>query len=134
MILLGNHPDDGSPIYAIRSPFGPYIQCGEATDENPRPKGCWLPKGFDVTDASLEIALELLTFPRVLGQHPDTGADVVLALERFGVTICSAIVLGGTRRRTSRLLEPQEDFLTCTLDQAVTLLEEIKKRLPDASG
>ncbi len=56
MINLGNHPDDGLPVYAIRSPFGPYIQCGNASDANKTPRGCWLPAGLDITD---EIVVRL---------------------------------------------------------------------------
>jgi DNA topoisomerase I len=86
MIHLGNHPDDGLPVYAIRSPFGPYLQCGDASDTHPTPRGCWLPSGWDIGDLSLETALQLLAFPKTLGPHPVTGADVVIHLQQIGAT------------------------------------------------
>jgi DNA topoisomerase I len=127
-MILGNHPVDGLPIVAIRSPFGPYIQHGEASDANPKPRGCWLPEGWDITDVSLECALELLTFPRNLGPHPVTGADVVIHLQQIGATIRSEVMIGGTRRHAVAKLEPQGEVLTFTLNQAVRLLDRVGRR------
>ena len=123
MIPIGTHPDDGLPIYAIRSPFGPYLQCGEATDTTPTPRGCWLPSGWDITDISLEIALQLLAFPKILGPHPVTGVDVVVHLEKIGAAIRSETIIHGIQRHCVTKLEPQDEVLTVTLDQAVKLLD-----------
>jgi DNA topoisomerase-1 len=82
MMRLGNHPENGLPVFLVRSPFGMYIQYGEATEEQPRPQGCWLPAEWDARDVSLETALEFLTFPRKLGSHPVTGADVTIHLQQ----------------------------------------------------
>jgi DNA topoisomerase I len=128
MIRIGRHPDDGLPIYAIRSPFGPYLQFGDATDTTPTPRGCWLPCGWDITDISLETALQLLAFPKNLGPHPVTGVDVVVHLERIGAAIRSETIIGGIQRHCVTKLEPQDDVLTVTLDQAVTLLDRVGNR------
>ena len=128
MICIGNHPDDGLPIYAIRSPFGPYLQCGDATDENTTPRGCWLPSGWDITDISLENALQLLAFPRNLGPHPVTGVDVVVHLQNFGAAIRSETIINGTQRHCVTKVEPQDEVLTLTLDQAVELLDRVGNR------
>ena len=128
MIHLGDHPDNGLPIYAIRSPFGPYIQCGDASDLNRKPGGCWVPNCWDITDLSLEIALQLLSFPRTLGPHPATGADVVIHLQHCGATIRSEIIVGGTQRPCVTMLEPQDAVLGLTLGQAIELLNRVVER------
>jgi len=125
MIHLGNHPEDGLPVYAIRSPFGPYVQCGDASETNRTPRGCWLPSGWDVGDLSLETALQLLAFPKTLGTHPVTGVDVVIHLQQIGATIRSETIIGGTQRHCVTKLEPQDEVLTFTLDQAVNLLDRV---------
>lgn len=128
MIHIGSHPDDGLPIYAIRSPFGPYLQCGDATDSIPTPRGCWLPSGWDITDISLEIALQLLAFPKNLGPHPVTGVDVVVHLEKIGAAIRSETIIHGTQRHCVTKMEPQDEVLTITLDQAVKMLDRVGNR------
>jgi len=128
MILLGIHPDNGLPICAIRSPFGPYIQCGDATEANPRPVGSWLPSCLDVTDVSLETAIQLLTFPRVLGRHPITGADVKIQLRQSGAVVRSEVIIDGTQRHAVTRLEPENEVLSFTLDRAVQLLNRVGKR------
>jgi DNA topoisomerase I len=128
MLQLGSHPDDGLPVYVIRSPFGPFLQCGDASDTDPTPRGCWLPSGWDITDLSLEAALQLLAFPKNLGPHPITGVDVVIHLQQIGATIRSETIIGGTQRHCVTKLEPQDELLTFTLDQAVELLDRVGNR------
>ena len=128
MIRVGSHPDDGLPIYAVCSPFGPYLQCGEASDHNPTPRGCWLPAGWDVADISIDSALQLLAFPKNLGPHPTTGVDVVIHLEKIGAAIRSETMIEGTQRHCVTRLEPQDEILTFTLEQAVKLLDRVGNR------
>lgn len=81
---LGRHPETGEAIYALTGRFGPYVQLGQATDENPKPKRASLPKGMSAGDAPLELAVRLLSLPRVLGAHPETGKPVEAGIGRFG--------------------------------------------------
>jgi hypothetical protein len=123
---LGDDPETGLPVFAVRSPFGPYIQCGEASETNRMPPGCWLPSPWDVSDLTLEVALQLLTFPRTLGPHPETGADVVVDLKQIGATIRSEIIIDGTQRHCVTKLVPEHDVLSLTLEQAVELLNRVR--------
>ncbi len=81
--VLGDDPD-GLPISLRTGRFGPYIQRGEATEAQPKPDRASLPKGWAADSLTLERALELLSLPRVIGPHPETGALVEAAIGRFG--------------------------------------------------
>lgn len=80
--LLG-HDDDGEPIKLRSGRFGPYVQRGEATEENPKPPRASIPKGVELDAVDLKLALDLLSLPRFIGEHPD-GGPVEAAIGRFG--------------------------------------------------
>ncbi|MQC17934.1 MAG: type I DNA topoisomerase, partial [Chloroflexi bacterium] len=75
---LGNDPETQQPVYLKTGRFGPYFQIGEDPEpkskEKPRRASLW--PGMTMEDVTLEDALMALEFPKVLGQHPDTGKDV----------------------------------------------------------
>lgn len=70
-------------MYLLFGQYGPYVQRGQVSDENPKPKRASLPKGAKPEDLSLEDALGLLRLPRLLGEHPD-GGKIQAGLGRFG--------------------------------------------------
>ena len=75
---LGNDPETQQPVYLKTGRFGPYFQIGEDPEpkskDKPRRASLW--PGMTMEDVTLEDALMALEFPKVLGQHPDTGKDV----------------------------------------------------------
>ncbi len=75
---------DGNPISLRSGRFGPYVQRGEATEAQPKPDRASLPKGWSAESLTLERALELLSLPRQIGPHPETGEMVEAAIGRFG--------------------------------------------------
>ena len=75
--------DNGDEISLRSGRFGPYVQRGEATEENKKPKRASLPKGWQADEMTLEKALTLLSLPRVIGEHPDGGA-ISSNFGRFG--------------------------------------------------
>ena len=75
---------DGIEISLRAGRFGPYVQKGEATTENPKPPRASLPKGWESSELTLERALELLSLPRQIGPHPEDGVMVESAIGRFG--------------------------------------------------
>lgn len=113
---LGNHPDDGSPVYVLNGRFGPYVQLGEVTEENKKPKRVSLLKGMKPTDIDLELALSLLELPRSLGNHPETGKEVKAGVGRYGPFVL--------HDGSFKSLKKEDDVLAIQLDRAVELLKE----------
>ncbi|RYZ69704.1 MAG: DNA topoisomerase I, partial [Proteobacteria bacterium] len=64
---LGKDPKTGEPIYVLNGRYGPYVQLGDATDENAKPKRVSLTQGLEPENVTLEIALQLLELPKSLG-------------------------------------------------------------------
>ncbi len=117
---LGTHPDDGQPIFVKTGRFGPYVQLGEPDPEDTKkkPKRASLLKGMVPGDVTLEIALELLALPKVLGQDAD-GVDVQAFHGRYGPYV--------KRGDDTRSLAPEDDLLTLTLERALELLAQERK-------
>ncbi|XP_058215299.1 uncharacterized protein LOC131326515 isoform X1 [Rhododendron vialii] len=84
--LIGLHPGSNDKILLKKGPYGFYLQLGEDS------KGC-VPKRAsvsqvkDVDSITLEVAIELLRYPVMLGNHPDSRQPVMLKLARFGFSI-----------------------------------------------
>lgn len=82
--ILGKHPETGENIYLLIGRYGPYVQLGEVTETNKKPKRGSLLKGMTPEDVDLPTALKLLSLPRTLGVHPETGLEVKAGVGRFG--------------------------------------------------
>lgn len=86
--LLGTDGED--EIWLKDGRFGPYVQRGEPTPENKKPRRTSLPKkgkeflpGWSPAEVDLAKAVQLLTLPRKVGDHPE-GNQVSANLGRFG--------------------------------------------------
>lgn len=115
---LGNHPETGMPILLMKGRFGPYLQLGERSDENPKPRTSSIPKNISPEDLTLEKAVEILSLPRLVGKHPEDNVDIVAGIGRFG-----PFIKHGKEYRN--LGSPSEVF-TVTLNEALKLLAEPK--------
>jgi DNA topoisomerase-1 len=121
---LGIDPETGAPVFLLIGSYGPYVQLGEATEENKKPKRASLPKGTTPDNVTLEMALGLLSLPRELGSHPETGAKVKAGLGRFGPYVVHDL---GKEGKDYRSLKKDDDILTIGLERALELLAEPKK-------
>ncbi|MEQ9661207.1 MAG: type I DNA topoisomerase [Parasphingopyxis sp.] len=80
--VLGVHPDTGAEIEFKTGRFGPYVEMGQGEDE--KPKRASIPKDVARADVDLEMAVKLLSLPRIVGQHPETGKNIEAAIGRYG--------------------------------------------------
>ena len=120
---VGLHPDTGEPIYLRIGPYGPYVQLGDSTEDNPNPKRASLPKGLSPEQLTLETAVGLLRLPRLLGVHPDSGAPIKASQGRFGPYVVHD---QGKEGRDYRSLKGEDDVLTISLERALELLAQPK--------
>ena len=75
--------DAGDEISLRSGRFGPYVQRGEATEDNKKPPRASLPKGWQADEMDLQKALTLLSLPREIGEHPD-GGTIASNFGRYG--------------------------------------------------
>ena len=120
---LGTDPETGDEIYLLFGQYGPYLQLGQVSEENPKPKRASLPKGVKPEELGLEDALGLLRLPRQLGEHPE-GGKVQAGLGRFGPYVVHD---KGKAEKDYRSLKADDDVLLITLERAIELLAMPKK-------
>ncbi|MEK7183806.1 MAG: type I DNA topoisomerase, partial [Patescibacteria group bacterium] len=119
---LGVDPKSGQKIIVRTGRFGPYVQVGDATDENPKPPRASLNKNQLMDTLTVADALKLLIFPRNLGKL-ENGEDLIVNKGPYGPYMKSGAV--------NVTLPPEIDPSEVTFEQAKTLFAEgaEKKRL-----
>ena len=120
---LGTDLGTGLPIFVLDGRFGPYVQLGEKTKENPKPRRASIPKGRDPATVSQEEALKYLSLPRILGTHPETGKEIIASIGRFGPYIM--------HDGDFRSLKKGDDGYSVELPRALEILKEEKKTKRD---
>jgi DNA topoisomerase-1 len=116
--VLGKDPVSGLDVVVKSGRFGPYIQLGEATDygEGEKPKRAGIPKNTSPADMEFELALKLLSLPREIGKHPETGEPITAGIGRFGPFV--------RHEKTYASLEAGDEVFDVGLNRAVTLIAE----------
>ncbi|MCY4620818.1 MAG: type I DNA topoisomerase [bacterium] len=119
--ILGTDPASGLTVLARNGRYGPYVQLGkQVTGSRQKPKRTSLLAGMELDSLSLEDALRLLSLPRPVGDHPDTGQTILAGLGRYGPYLKM-----GTEYRN---LDNQELLFGITLEEAVTVMNRPKTR------
>jgi DNA topoisomerase I len=121
--VLGIDPESGLEVTLRTGRFGPYVQLGEAVDGE-KPKRSGIPRGMPIEDVDLERALGLLSLPREVGKHPETGEPIKAGIGRFGPYV--------QHEKTYASLESGDEVLTIGLNRAVTLIAEKLAKGPRA--
>jgi len=78
--VLGKHPQTGEDIVRKSGRFGPYIEMGSGKEA----KRSSIPKDLGEEGLSLDWAVKLLSLPREIGNHPETGNPITASLGRYG--------------------------------------------------
>jgi DNA topoisomerase-1 len=116
MRTLGKNPETDEDITVRRGPWGLYVQQGEPdpADKKAKPKRTSLPRGMDGETMTLEQALGLLSLPRFVGIHPETGLPIEANLGRFGPYVKMGAIFGS--------LDKDDDILSVGLNRAVDVI------------
>jgi DNA topoisomerase-1 len=101
-------PEDGAPAKKGKKPTGPKPRTGS------------LLRTMDLETITLEDALRLLSLPRVVGVDPATGEEITALNGRYGPYL--------KRGTDSRSLATEEQMFTVTLDEALKIYAEPKRR------
>ena len=110
---LGTNPDTGEEIAVRRGPYGLYVQQGEPQGKE-KPKRMSLPRGMEGDSITLEQALGLLSLPRLVGLHPETGDRIEAGIGRFGPYVKMGAIFAS--------LDRDDDVITLGLNRAVDVL------------
>ncbi len=78
--ILGQHPETGQDVNRKSGRFGPYVEMGEGKEA----KRASIPKDIPTEDFGLDWAIKLLSLPRTLGDHPESGQPITASIGRYG--------------------------------------------------
>lgn len=122
---IGDDPETGLTVFVNSGPYGPYVQLGETDQaEDGKPKRASLFASMDPYEISLEVALQLLSFPKVIGNDPESGDPIVAQNGKFGPYLTK----GTGEKPDTRSLESEDQLLTVTLQDALYLFSQPKRR------
>ncbi|MFI4997278.1 MAG: type I DNA topoisomerase [Hyphomicrobiales bacterium] len=107
--VLGKDEATGLDVTLRDGRFGPYLQLGEGE----KPKRASLPKGLSPAAVDLAKALELLSLPREVAKHPETGEPILAGIGRYGPYV--------QHGKTFANLEQADDVLVIGANRAIDL-------------
>ncbi len=120
--ILGQDPETGLDVHVKNGRFGPYIQLGDTGETEDKPKRAGIPKGKTPQQVELEYALKLLSLPRLVGTHPETGDDIMADIGRYGPYVKAG--------KQSASLETPDEVFEIGVNRAVTVIAERKAKGP----
>ncbi len=125
MRLLGVHPETGEDITLKRGPYGLYVQQGEPdpADKKAKAKRSSLTRGMDPELLTLDQAVGLLSLPRLVGLHPESGQKIEAGVGRFGPYVKMGAIYAS--------LDRDDDVLFIGLNRAVDLIGKKQDSIRD---
>ena len=116
-IILGIDEATSKEIKLLNGRFGPYIQLGNIEGKE-KPKRATIPKDISPKEIDLEKAKLLLSLPRKIGDHPETGNEIFVNYGRYvGYLTCD---------NENASLEDSSEVFDIGINRAVTLLANAK--------
>ncbi len=116
---LGEDPETGLAVMLRNGRFGPYLQLGPDPEKGgEKPKRASIPKSWTVDQIDLEAALKLLSLPREIGTHPETGKPITAGIGRYGPFVENAGKYAN--------LDSVDEVFTVGANRAISLLAEKK--------
>ena len=115
---LGQDPKSGEKVFLRFGPYGPYVQLGNNENNQEKPRRASLPKELKTDDLTLEQALELLSLPRLLGEHPE-GGIIEADRGRFGPYVRW---IKNEKDSENRSLKKEDNVFTVDLKRALEVL------------
>lgn len=114
---LGIMPETDNPIILKSGRFGPYLEAGK--NAQGKPHRVSIPKPMTPETITLEDAIKLLSLPREIGTHPETGDMITAELGRFGPYLRAG--------KQSASLEKIEDLFDIGINRSVSVLADRQK-------
>ena len=108
--VLGEDPATGQEITLRDGRFGAYVQEGEGD----KPKRSSLAANIKPEDVTLEKALALLSLPREVAKHPESGEPILAGIGRYGSYV--------QHKKTYANLAKDEDVLEIGGNRAIDLI------------
>ena len=108
------------PIYLLVGPYGPYLQLGMPEEGSKiKPKRTTIPPEIPLDDLDESTAKKLISLPRDLGEHPETGKPIVANIGRFGPYV--------NHNGKFKSIPKTENIFEISHEFAVELLKPLKK-------
>jgi DNA topoisomerase-1 len=108
------------PIYLLVGPYGPYLQLGMPEEGSKiKPKRTTIPPEIPLADLDESTAKKLISLPRDLGEHPETGKPIVANIGRFGPYV--------NHNGKFKSIPKTENIFEISHEFAVELLKPLKK-------
>jgi DNA topoisomerase-1 len=117
-VALGEDPRTGLAVTLRSGRFGPYVQLGEALKGGDKPPRAGIPKGWAIDEIDLASALKLLSLPREIGAHPETGKPITAGIGRYGPFV--------SHDGKYANLDGVDEVFTVGANRAISLLAEKK--------
>ncbi len=113
--VFGVDPESNLDVTLRSGRFGPYVQLGEGD----KPKRASIPRDVPLDQLDFEKALALLSLPREVGLHPESGKPITAAIGRYGPYLAHDGKFAS--------LSSTEEVFSVGINRAVTVLAEGKK-------
>ncbi len=112
--VLGENPENGLEITLRDGRFGAYVQEGEPASKEDKPRRASLPATLKPDDVTLDKALALLSLPREVAKHPETGEPILAGIGRYGSYV--------QHKKTYANLSKDDDVLEIGGNRAIDLI------------